>query len=183
MSEDYSEEGLDLSPKQIQFCREYIIDLNATQAYIRAGYSEEGANTNASRLISNDRIQALIARFARDRSTRMQISADQVLSQLSRLAHSDIRRIHDENGNLKRIEDLDDDTAMAIQSVKVTTQKIPGSGRGEDAEYENVIEYKMADKRGAADLLGKHLRLWVERVEHSGRVGGLTHIESEYVDP
>lgn len=150
-----------LNPKQIQFCREYIVDLNATQAYIRAGYSKERAGANASRLMSNERIQALVARFARDRALRTQTEADQVISQAARIAMGDIRRIFTSAGGLRRVEDLDDDTAAAVQSVKVS--KRPSGEYDDDGNpiYEDVVEYRMADKRGALDLLGKHMALWV----------------------
>lgn len=149
-----------LTPKQVEFCRQYIVDLNATQAYIRAGYSENGANVNAANLMANHSIQAVIARFARDRSLRTQTGADQVVSQLARLAMGDIRKIFTPTGHMRRIEELDDDTAAAIQSVKVT--KKPSGEVDEDNRpiYEDVIEYKMADKKGALDLLGKHAALW-----------------------
>jgi len=157
-TDDISDHGL--NPRQIQFCREYIIDLNATQAYIRAGYSKQAANKNASKLMANDGIQQLIARFARDRALRTQTESDQVIAQVARLAMSDIRKIFTETGALKHVEEIDDDTAAAIQSVKITRR--PSGETDEEGRtiYDDVIEYKLADKRGPLELLGKHASLW-----------------------
>lgn len=178
MSEDVIGEELGLNPRQIQFCREYIVDLNMTQAYIRAGYSEEGAGNNASRLMSDDRIRSLCAKFAQDRALRTQTDADTVVSQVARLAKSDIRKIVHKSGALKRIEELDDDTAAALQSVKVT-KRLSGEVDEEGRPiYEDVVEYKLADKKGALDLLGKHMALWLDRIEHSGSVK-LKHTDEE----
>ena len=161
--------GVNLNLRQVRFCREYLIDRNATQAYIRAGYSEDGASQSSVRLLRNVKIEALISRFERDRALRTTTEADQVVSQLARLGFSDIRKICDSNGNLKRIEDLDDDTAAAIQSVKVTRRLAPDSDR-ENPEYEEVVEYKLADKKAPLELIGKNHKLFTDKVEHSGGV-------------
>jgi len=161
MSEDSENDidlELDMNPKQVQFCREYIIDMNATQAYIRAGYAEHSAGQNAAILMKKHKIQALIKKFARDRALRTQTEADQIVSQLARIGMSDIRKIFTANGQLKRVEDLDADTAASIQSVKVTQR--PTVDYDGEKTYEDVVEYKLADKRGALELLGKHISLW-----------------------
>lgn len=164
------EVGVELNMKQIRFCREYLVDRNATQAYIRAGYSEDGASQNSSRLMGNDDIAALISRFEADRAIRTQTDADQVISQLARLGFSDIRKIFSPTGEMLRVEELDDDTAAAIQSIKVT-KRLSGELDSEDRPmYEDVVEYRLADKRGALELIGKNHKLFTDKVEHAGGV-------------
>jgi len=157
-----------LNDRQIRFAQEYIIDLNGTQAYKRAGYDvkdDEIAKVNASRLLTNANVKKLIHRMKAERARRSQITADRVLAQLDRLAFSDLRDIYGEERGLLPIPQLGDDAAAAIQSVKLSDRKMPGSGSGEDAEYETIIEYKFADKKGSLDLLAKHLGLVTEKVE------------------
>jgi len=68
-----------LTPKQEMFCKEYIIDLNATQAAIRAGYSEKTANEQGARLLANVSISEKIRELINQRSARVEITADYVL--------------------------------------------------------------------------------------------------------
>lgn len=70
-----------LTPKQEQFCREYLIDLNATQAAIRAGYSEKTANEQGARLLANVSVSSTIAKLRADREQRTEITADWVLKE------------------------------------------------------------------------------------------------------
>lgn len=154
-----------LNSRQEAFCREYLIDLNATQAYIRAGYSEEGAGQAAHNLLKNTEISNRIAKLQADRAKRLEIDADKVLAEISRLAFSDIRNITNEGDSLLRLRQIDDDTAAAIQSVKVTTKKV---GFGDEAEYEDVTEYRLADKKGPLEMLAKHLGELTDKIEISG---------------
>ena len=72
-----------LNPRQIRFAREYVIDLNGTQAYIRAGYEDtDGASASASRLLRHDKVSALIKRFQQEKADRLMLSADYALSKL-----------------------------------------------------------------------------------------------------
>ena len=73
---------MNLSLKQKRFCDEYLIDLNATQAAIRAGYSKKTAREQASRLLSNVNVQAYIQEQMKARSERTQISQDKVLQDI-----------------------------------------------------------------------------------------------------
>ena len=75
-----------LEPKQEQFCQEYIIDLNATQAYIRAGYAKKGAYTNAHRLIVKDHVSSRIAELVTVRNTATQVDQEWVISRLVQVA-------------------------------------------------------------------------------------------------
>ena len=73
---------LELTPRQQRFCEEYLVDLNGTQAAIRAGYSERTANRQATRLLSKDHVVATVSRLNHDRSEGTQVTAAMVLEAL-----------------------------------------------------------------------------------------------------
>jgi len=91
-----------LSDKQKRFCDEYLIDLNATQAYIRAGYKPKGAKENASRLITNDNAQAYIAEKQAELSDKTSITIEYVLNGIKDIAEQG----EAENNRLKAFDML-----------------------------------------------------------------------------
>ena len=132
--------------------QEYLVDLNATAAAIRAGYSKKTANRIASENLSKPDIQAAIQEAMQKRQKRTEISQDKVLLECAKLAFFDIRKLFDENGKPLDITKLDDDTAAALVGLDV--QDVGDS----DGDYVGYIKkYKMADKIRALELLGKHL--------------------------
>jgi len=164
-----------LNDRQVRFCQEYVIDLNASAAYERAGYENKSNNVvraASSRLLADVNVQKLITRLKNDRFIRSQIDADKVLAQVHRLAFADIRDLYDASGDLIPIPELPDDLAAAIQSVKVSDRKVPGSGTGEDALYEKITEYKLVDKRATNEMLLKHLGELSDKVDHTHEVSG-----------
>ena len=78
-----------LEPKHWRFCQELVIDDNATQAAIRAGYSPKGAKQQAARLLTNVDLQRAVADLRAERARRLEVSADRVLKELAALAFSD----------------------------------------------------------------------------------------------
>jgi phage terminase small subunit len=157
-----------LTPKQEAFCREYLIDLNGTQAAIRAGYSAKGAHVQAAQLLSNPKVQAFANKLKADRSERTEITADRVLLEIGRLAFADIRNVFDEKGNLLPVHLLPAEIAASVSSIEVVTSKVPGGG---PSEVEHTAKIKFWDKRGSLELLGKHLKMFTDKVEHSGQIG------------
>lgn len=108
-----------LTAQQQLFVDEYIIDLNGTQAAIRAGYAESSARVTASRLLTIDNIQDAIAEARKEQQKRTQITADRVLLEVARLAMYDPRKFFNASGELLGIHDLDDDTAAALAGMDV----------------------------------------------------------------
>lgn len=161
-----------LTARNRRFVDEYMVDGNATQAAIRAGYSRVGANRAAHRLLQDEEIGAAIANAQAARSARTQIDADWVLIRLARIADSDIRKLF-HGRELKLPEDLDDDTASALASIEVVTV---AKGEG---EVEYVSKMKFWDKRAALVDIGRHLGMFKDKldVEHSG--GIVINISSE----
>lgn len=152
-----------LNPRQLRFIDEYLVDLNGTHAAIRAGYSRNGADVQAVRLLGDARIAAAIEEGRRKLAERTQISAERVLQEVSRLAFLDIRRAFDEDGNLKPMAELDDDTAAAIAGLEVFEEY---QGRGQDREYlGRTKKIKLSDKKGALELLMRHLGLLNDKLK------------------
>ena len=158
-----------LNDRQRQFCREYIIDFNATQAAIRAGYSAKTAKSIGQRLLTNVDIQAESQRLMAERSTRTEITADRVLQELARLSFFDIRRLVYADGKPIPIEELDDDIAAAIVGLElVDYYEVNDDGKRVWAGY--VKKYKLADKKGSLELVGRHLGMFNDKLQLSGEV-------------
>jgi len=146
-----------MTKKQKRFIEEYLIDLNATQAAIRAGYSPDTAKSIGSENLTKPDIQARIAKAMAERSRRTGVNADRVIMELAKIAFVNASDVIDADTATVKADALPEDTA-AIQSVKVKTF-------GEDGLEREV---KMADKLKALELLGKHLGMFKDKVELSG---------------
>ena len=150
--------------KQSQFVKEYLIDLNATQAAIRAGYSPKTAVPQASRLLSNVNIQGLINKEVQKRAKRTHIEQDRVLLEIARLAFNDPRKAFDENNALLPIQNWPDEVAAAISAIKVNEIIIDGVAIG------TTKEIKFWDKSRNLELAGRHLKMFTDKIEHEGSV-------------
>jgi len=152
-----------LTAKQKRFVEEYLIDLNATQAAIRAGYSPNTAYSIGNENLNKPEIRARIDKAMAERSKRTGINADRVLQELARIAFiNPIDVIDTEDATVR--EDANDDDLAAVQSVKIKT--IPTkNGSGVEREV------KLNDKIRALELLGKHLGMFKDKIELSGDVG------------
>lgn len=151
-----------LTAKQHQFAREFIVDLNATAAYQRVyGCSEAVARASASRLLADVNISSYIQQLQQQRSHRTQITADRVLTEIARVAFSNITDVveFDESGvRFKSSTEIDDEVKSAIVEV---SSDVTYSRGGEDGEMEPTVKrkVKMHNKLQALDLLAKHLGL------------------------
>ena len=144
-----------LNAKQEAFCREYIIDLNATQAAIRAGYSERTAQEQSSRLLSNVIVSDRVAELMRDRSSRVRIDADYVLNRLAEIDQMDVADILTEDGSLKPIKDWPKVWRTTLSGLDVMTVF-----NSEEATTESVLKkIKWPDKVKNLELLGKHVNV------------------------
>lgn len=146
-----------MTQKQKRFIEEYLIDLNATQAAIRAGYSPDTAQQTGSENLSKPVIRAQIDRAMAERSKRTGVNAERVVQELAKIAFVNAAEVIDPKTATVKEDALPEDTA-AIQSVKVKTFGEDGLER----------EIKMADKIKALELLGKHLGMFKDKLELSG---------------
>lgn len=155
-----------LTPKQKRFVDEYLIDLNATQAAIRAGYSPKTANEQGARLLANVSIAQTLQKAMQDREQRTEITQDRVLQEYARLAFYDPRKLFQPDGTPKPIEALDDDTAAALAGLEVREEF---EGAGENRTFVGYTKkYKLANKLGALDSLAKHLGMLDGKGRESG---------------
>ena len=146
-----------LTNKQTKFIDEYLVDLNATQAAIRAGYSPDTAKEIGCENLTKPNIRACIDREMAERSKRTGVNADRVVMELAKVAFVNAVDVIDPKTATVKEDALSEDTA-AIQSVKVKTFGDDGLER----------EIKMADKLKALELLGKHMGMFKDKVELSG---------------
>lgn len=155
-----------MRPKHARFVAEYLIDLNATQAAIRSGYSKRTANRIASHLLSKvDIRQAIDAQQAKQLEST-ELSAARVLEEMRRLAFSDVRAFFDERGNLKPMRELTAEQGAALSSVEVLQRNLTSG----DGQVDTLHKIKTWDKVRALEMLGKHFALLTEQVQHSGGI-------------
>lgn len=161
-----------LTAKQHRFVAEYLIDLNQTQAAIRAGYSEKTAAEQASRLLTNVKVAEAIQAAMKARSERTQIDADWVLKRLARDATADLADLYTEHGTLKPVHEW----PIAWRTGLVAGIETVQERDGEDAEgkpvYATVRKVKLLDRTKLVELIGKHVEVgaFKEKVEHSGEI-------------
>jgi phage terminase small subunit len=152
-----------LTDKQASFVSNYLIDKNATQAAIRAGYSKRSAEAIGDQLLGKTIVVEAINKALQKQQERVLITADEVILELKRVAMLDIKEAFDENGNLKNLEDMPEDTRRAISGIET---EIEYSGKGADREEVGFVKkIKLSDKVRALELLAKHLKLLTEKVE------------------
>jgi phage terminase small subunit len=135
-----------LTEKQAEFVRQYLIDLNATAAAIRAGYSPRTANEQASRLLANVSIGDAVAKAMAARSARTGIKAERVLRGLAAAAFGDPRKVVQWGPGYVTLVDsegLSEEDAQTVQEVSVV------KGKG--------LKVKFSDRLRACDLLLRHL--------------------------
>lgn len=176
-----------LTLKQKCFADEYLIDLNATQAAIRAGYSVKTAQMQSSRLLSNVMVSAYIAEAMKAREERTEITQDMVLRELAKIGFSDIRKVvrwgatelrttEDKDGEsvtepyhgLRMIaaDEIDDATAAAISEV---------------SESREGLKVKLYDKRSALVDIGRHLGMFKDKGPAEPETPEPTATAPEYV--
>lgn len=148
-----------LNDKQRRFVDEYLKDLNATQAAIRAGYSAKRADSIGYENLRKPEIADAVAERMRARSERTEITQDRVLKELARLAFFDARKMFHGDGSPKAIHDLDDDTAAAIGGLDVVNIGNSEVGIGQ------VLKYKIADKGAALSHAMRHLGMFNDKLD------------------
>ena len=146
-----------MTKKQQRFVEEYLIDLNATQAAIRAGYSVNTANEQGAQNLAKLSIQEAIAQAMAERSKRTGVNQDRVVLELAKIAFVNPKNlINSDDASVK--EDATEDDLACIQSIKVKTMT---GAKGTSVER----EVKLYDKQRALEQLGKHLGMWNDKID------------------
>lgn len=144
----------DLNDQQERFCHEYIVDLNGTQAAIRAGYSETSARQIASENLSKPNIRQRVKELAAERNEAVGLSAQFVIEGIVR--------------NIRRCEQAERVKHPNGEPVMCET---------EDGEVAAVYRYESTSALKGYELLGKHLKIFTDKVEHSGGINTMTDEE------
>lgn len=146
-----------ITEKQKKFAEEYLIDLNATQAAIRAGYSPKRASEQGYQLLQKTTVSKEIEKAMAERSRRTGINQDRVIRELARIAFVNPKDvINSDDASVK--ENASEDDLACIQSVKVKTMD---GAKGKSVER----EIRLNDKMKALELLGKHLGMFKDKLE------------------
>ena len=153
-----------LTAKQSKFVEEYLIDLNATQAAMRAGYSQKTAGLIGHENLKKPNIRTAILTAIDERSRATNINAKRVLLELARIAFADIRNLFewsDERTAFIPSRDLTDDEAAAISSIESETTHY--TDKAGNCETKIKLKLKVYDKNRSLELIGKHLAMFTER--------------------
>lgn len=142
-----------MTEKQKRFIEEYLIDLNATQAAIRAGYSSRNADKIGHELLGKTRVSDAISKEMAERSKRTGISQDRVLLELARIGFAKITDVVDPDTAKIKIDAAEDDLAC-IQSIKIKPN-----------EFGTEREVRLYDKKSALVDLGKHLGMFKDKID------------------
>lgn len=153
---------ISLTPKQERFCQEYVVDLNATQAAIRAGYSEESARVQASKLLTKLNIQERVRELQTKTTYKLNITRERIMAELQSIAFAnpaDYCEFNESGVSLKDSRELSREVLASIQEVSEVMNQHGGSRK-----------VKQHDKLKALELIAKMGGFHHEKVEHTGTV-------------
>lgn len=156
-----------LNEKQQRFVTEYLVDLNGTQAAVRAGYSIMTATAQASRLLTNGEVQRSVSEAMEARSKATGVTAAWLLKRLHDEAEADVADLYDQAGRIKPVKDW----PMIWRKGLVAGLDIEEFRA--NGEITSVIKkIKVSDRIRRLELIGKHIDVgaFLEKVEHSGAI-------------
>lgn len=162
-----------LTDKQEMFCREYLIDLNATQAAIRAGYSEKTARASGCENLTKPDIQNRIAELKAQRNEQVNVNAAYVLRRLVEIDEMDVLDILKDDGGLKMVHEWPKVWRTTLSGLDILTTVT----NFDETTMENILKkIKWPDKVKNLELLGKHISVMAFKEqashEHTGKNGG-----------
>lgn len=155
-----------LSLREMLFINEYAVSGNGAEAVRKAGFKSKCPKVYAVEILRKPRISKVVDQLRSDNMKRHSITADNVLREIALLAFQSTKNLYNpQTGKLIPIHELDDDVARTISSVKetVTTSKL--------GSLEKTTEMKTWDKKGSLELLGRNLKLFVDKFEVGGQDG------------
>ncbi len=162
----------ELTPKQDKFVDEYLVDLNATQAAIRAGYSKRSANNIGPGNLLKPIIQEAIQKRRLKLQQKLHITQERVLEEEARLAFVDIESMFDDKGNLLPVNKIPEDARRAIAGVEVIEGVVKG---------ETKFKYRLWDKGRALERISKHLGIYAPEKHELGLGKGLAELVYGYL--
>ena len=147
-----------LTDKEEAFCKEYLIDMNATRAAIRAGYSKKTANVAGPRLLVNVRVKKRLQKLIALRNKRVEVNEDRIVKELARIAFTNMAEYAAWSGDQVTLEDskdLDEDNTAAVSEVGQTKTKGGGGS----------LKFKLHDKVKAMELLMRHRGMLSDKLD------------------
>jgi len=152
-----------LNDQQKLFCQKYVeLSFNGTNAAIAAGYSKKTAESQASTLLRNPKVQKELARLTAKIANKFEVTTERVILELARIAFCDIGELFDEEDQLRAIRQLPEDLRASISGVEF---KRLFSGQGKSRKHTgNLAKVKKSDKVKALELLGRHLALFQDKI-------------------
>ncbi|KGT80458.1 terminase [Bradyrhizobium japonicum] len=161
-----------LTAKQQRFVAEYLIDLNSTQAAIRAGYSRENADKQGPRLLAHPEVKFAIDAAKLQRSERTEIDSDWMLRRLVEEAEADLADLYDERGDLKSIDEWPEIWRKGLVAGLEIDALYEGAGE-DRRQVGHVRKIKLSDRVRRLELIGKHVRVnaFQDQVSVSGVEG------------
>ena len=162
-----------LTAKQKAFCQEYLVDLNATRAAERAGY--RAIRKQGSNLIGLRNVRAEVKRLMDERSKRTEITADLVLQELLLIARSNLADAVGEDGKILGLREMPEEVQRVIAALEV--KELFDNRRADRVASGQVTRMRFWDKLRALELLGKHLGLFTDKLELTGRDSGPVRVE------
>lgn len=162
-----------LTSKQEMFCREYLTDLNAKQAAIRAGYSEKTAEQQSYQLLQKTLVVNRISELKEKRNDRVQVDSDYVLNRLIEIDKMDVLDILGDNGELKPISEWPESWRRYLSGFDLLEQYIQDAETDERQVTKAVLKkIKWPDKVKNLEMLGRHTTVgaWKERIDHNHKI-------------
>jgi phage terminase small subunit len=147
-----------LTPQQELFVRQYVLDLNATKAALRAGYNKKNARQHGSYLLSKSDVKAAINARLERRYEKIDIKTDDVLRLMRKFAFTDLSGVFEVRGGRCYITDtahLSEDQMACISEIRQTAEG---------------IQVKLINREKMIELLGRHMGMFLDKLEHSGGV-------------
>jgi phage terminase small subunit len=153
-----------LTPKQSLFVKEYLVDLNATQAAIRSGYSAKTLSSMGEQLLRKIEIRAAVDDAMRKRAQRTEFNADRVLKEIERVATVDPIHLVNDDGTLKQMQDIPEDVRRAIASFEIIeTFEWVGEGKERRREWTGYLKkMKLVPKNESLNMAGRHFKMFTD---------------------
>lgn len=161
-----------------RFAQEYLVDLNATQAYARAGYSAKGnaAETSAARLLRHVQVSARVTELQAERAERTKIDADWVLRRLSEEMSADVADLYDESGRVKPIRQWPMIWRQGLVAGIDSFQEQIGKDDEGRPIFGTAYKLRLAPRDKRLEMLGKHVYVsaFREQIDHSSTDGSMS---------
>lgn len=169
--------GKDVTEKQMLFCREYIIDFNAKQAAIRAGYPEKSAAVEAHKLLKTAPIQNYLSSIKKEVSDRLNVTVDDIMKELMSIGFSNIRDFIDDDNKIKNLSSVKRKKTSSISHYKITRSEF---GKGSHEGKKETVEIRFHDKLSALEKIAKRINFYPDGMSAEGDGSGETvHMDAD----